>query len=167
MHAKYLIIGLLGMVLILMPMCTLGQGPNAPIVSPKDADVDPGDVFDLKVSVTAKVNGTYRVTFDERSRFSFPGNRSQEHELTKGDAILFKVPCKVDDGAPDGDFNISFTVTWEYNGTPYEHTDTLRITVGEGADVNENPCESSIIIAGVSVLAFSLVLIKQRKHRKH
>ena len=149
-----------------MPMCTLGQpNPGAPTVAPRDADADPGDEFELKVSVTASVNGTYRVTFNERDRFSFPNEKYAEHNLTKGDAILFAVTCKVDDDAPNGDFNITFKVTWEYNGTPQEQTDSIRVTVGEGADSSDDACGTSSIIGAVSVLAFSVVLIRRRKRR--
>ncbi|WP_455391511.1 hypothetical protein [[Eubacterium] cellulosolvens] len=164
MRIKYLLIGLLALVLILLPMCTLGESkPGAPTVVPKEAEVDPGDEFELKVSVTASINGTHRVTFIERDRFSFPGEKFAEHNLTKGDAILFKVNCKVDDDAPDGDFNITFKVTWEYNGTPYEHTDAVRVTVGEGGDVDDNPCGSAMIIGGLGIIAFSVLVIRRRK----
>lgn len=156
--------------MILMPMLTAGEAPpGAPSVVPSDVEVDPGEEFELKVSVTANVNSTHRVTFTERDRFSFPSEKYQEHNMTKGDAILFKVSCKVASDAPDGDFNLTYQVTWEFNGTPYELSDTIRVTIGEGADKdsdsNDNPCGSALIIAGVSVLAFSVVLINQRKRR--
>ena len=166
MRVKFFIICLMAIVLIFLPMCTLGQ-PNqgAPTVTPRDVKVNPGDVFELKVSVTANMNGTYRVTFNERDRFSFPAEKFAEHNLTKGDAILFEVKCKVEDKTPDGDFNVTYKVTWEYNGTPQEHTDAIRVTVGEGADSSSDPCGTSSVIAAVSILAGSVVLIRRRKRR--
>jgi hypothetical protein len=167
MRVKFFIICFFAIVLIFLPMCTLGQSnPGAPTVTPRDAEVNPGDEFELKVSVTANMNGTIRVTFNDRDRFSFPGDKYAEHNLTKGDAILFEVTCKVDDDAPDGDFNVTFKVTWEYNGTPQEHTDATRVTVGEGADSSDDPCGPSSVIGAVSVLAGSVVLIRRRKRRK-
>ena len=167
MRVKFVIICLLMIVLLFMPLATMAQSDTgAPVVSPGDAEADPGDEFELKVSVTANVNGTYRVTFNERSRFTFPGERYAEHNLTNGDAILFKVACKVDDDTPDGDFDITFKVTWEYNGTPQEQTGSVRVTVGEGADPDSGPCGSASMVLVASVFAGSMIFISKRKRRR-
>lgn len=164
MRVKYFVIGLLALFLILTPISALGGGePHAPTVTPKDAETDPGEEFELKVSVIAKVNSTYRVTFNEKDRFSFPELNYQEHNISKGDGILFKILCKVDDDAPDGDFNLTFKVTWDYNETTYSDDGTLTVTVGEGATVEDGPCESSMFIGGIAVLACAVLLIRRRK----
>jgi len=164
MRVKYFVIGLLALLLIIMPISVVGGGEtHAPTVTPKDAETDPGEEFELKVSVVAKINSTYRVTFNEKDRFSFPELNYQEHNITKGDGILFKILCKVDDDAPDGDFNLTFKVTWEYNETTYSDNGAVSVTVGEGATVEDGPCESSIFIGVVAVLASSVLLIRRRK----
>lgn len=168
MRAKCYVICVLVLMLILISTSTWGEPtPGKPKVDPKDAEAKPGEKFELKVAITANVNGTHRVTFIERTQFSFPDLKYQEHNLTKGDAILFKVNCKVNDDTPDGDFNITFKVKWEYNGTSNDYSDTLRVTVGEGADEDKDKgtgCESAWIISSIGILAFSILLIKRRKH---
>ena len=168
MRVKYLLICFLALLLIIVQMSNVaGLKPGEPSLTPKDVNVDPGDDFDLKVGVLAHANGTYVVRFFSKERFSFPDLNFKEHNISKGDAVLFEVPCMVDDDAPDGNYNITFEVSWEYNDTDYSITDSLRVTVGEGAeDDGSVSCESAIIIAGVSVLAFLVLVIKRRKQIK-
>ena len=54
-----------------------------------------------EVSVLAHMNTTYNVSFAPRSRFSYPGDTWQVHQMEEGDAILFKVPCLVEEGTPE------------------------------------------------------------------
>jgi hypothetical protein len=152
--------------LCLAPIAAMGvESDGKPVITPQPVSVNAGDTFDLEVSIQAWADANYTVTFQNRSRFSFPGPRNETQSMTTGDAILFRVGCEVEDGAPDGDFPLAFKVTWEVNGTEYSEEGELRVTVGEGAGTDEFPCESMAMVATVSVLAFSMLMVSQRAGR--
>jgi len=133
-----------------------------PVLTNHPLEVQPGDSFDLELSVQAWENSSYTVTFAERTRFTFPGARAQTHVMTEGDAILFKVQCAVDDDAPDGDFPVSFKLTWEANGTAQEEVGDVMVVVGDGAGTTDSFCTSSIMIVASAVIAFSLLIVRQQ-----
>ncbi len=133
-----------------------------PEITPHEAEVAPGDTFNLEVSVQAWANSTYTVTFADRTRFSYPGVRSQTHDMTESDAILFKVPCTVDSDTPDGDFFIAFKVSWEDNGTAQEVETQVKVIVGEGAGTGDSVCTTSVMVASAALLAFPLLVVGRR-----
>ena len=137
-----------------------------PEITPHEAGVAPGDTFNLEVSVQAWVNSSYTIAFADRSRFSYPGPRSQTHVMAASDAILFKVQCAVEADTPDGDFFIAFKVSWEDNGTAQELEGQVRVIVGEGAGTDENQCTTSIMVASTALLAFPLLIVRRRGGRK-
>ena len=141
---------------------TYGQ----PVLTHHPIDVESGVTFDLELSVQAWVNSSYTVTFAERTRFTFPGARTQTQVMTAGDAILFKVQCEVDSDAPDGDFPIAFKLTWEDNGTAEEQVGEVIVVVGEGAGTTDSTCTSSIIVVAPAIIAFSLLIVRQRGGRR-
>jgi hypothetical protein len=137
-----------------------------PVLTIHPIEVAQGATFDLELSVQAFVNSSYTVTFAERTRFTFPGVRTQTHVMTEGDAILFKVQCAVDDDAPDGDFPVAFKLTWEDNGTAQEENGEIVVVVGEGAGTTDSFCTSSIMIVASAIIAFSLLIVRQRGGRR-
>jgi len=137
-----------------------------PVLTIQPIKVEPDDTFDLELSVQSWVNSSYTVTFAERTRFSFPGARAQTQVMTAGDAILFKVQCKVADDAPDGDFPIAFKLTWDDNGTAQEEEGEVIVVVGEGAGTTDSFCSSSIMIVSPAIIAFSLLIVRQRGGRR-
>ena len=139
------------------------QTDGRPVLTSHEASVQPGDTFDLEVTVEAWTNATYTVTFAERTRFTFPGSLSKSHDMTTSDAILFKVPCKVDDDAPDGDFLVEYNVTWSVNGTTHGVPNHLKVVVGEGAGTGQDICSSSVMVVAPAVIAFSLLLVGRKR----
>jgi hypothetical protein len=137
-----------------------------PVLTNHPIEVKPGDTFDLELSVQAWVNSSYTVTFSERTRFSFPGAMAQTHVMTAGDAILFKVSCAADDDAPDGDFPVAFKLTWDDNGTAEEENGEVMVVVGEGAGTTDSFCTSSIMVVTSAIIAFSLLIVRQRGGRR-
>ncbi len=137
-----------------------------PVLTHHPIEVEPGVTFDLELSVQAWVNSSYTVTFAERTRFTFPGARVQTQVMTAGDAILFKVQCEVESDAPDGDFPIAFKLTWEDNGTAEEQEGEVIVVVGEGAGTSDSTCTSSIIVVAPAIIAFSLLIVRQRGGRR-
>jgi hypothetical protein len=139
---------------------------SEPTITPHPVGVNAGDTFDLEVSVLAHLNTTYNVSFAPRSRFSYPGDTWQVHNMTEGDAILFKVRCTVEDGTPDGDFNIAFKVSWLDNTTWKELEEELQVTVGEGARGDDDICSSVIPMTAAAVLGMSVLMVRRSGTRK-
>jgi hypothetical protein len=159
------IVVLLILMLIVTPLTAFADEIDGkPVITPERAPVDPGDTFDLEVSVQAWEDANYTVTFANRTRFTFPGALNQTHTLAKGDAILFKVQCVVDDDAPDGDFRVSFKVTWEVNGTMEEEEGEVLVVVGEGAGTSD-PCASILLVAPLTIVTFSVLIVRSRRTR--
>src|SRR5512137_2466808 len=104
--------------LLLAPLgAAAGGDDGVPDVSPQPAQVDAGEEFDLEVSVLAHANGTYRLTFDPRTTFTFPGPPFQEMAMVPDDSAIFRVRCAVDAGAPSDNYKLMFNLTWTHNGT--------------------------------------------------
>jgi hypothetical protein len=149
--------------LIIAPLGVLGsESDGKPVTSPQSITVSAGDTFDLEVPVQAWADSNYTVTFMERTRFSFPGNRSQTHQMSSSDAILFRVSCLVDEETPDGEYRMAFEVTWKVGEEDKKVFDEIEIVVGEGTGGND--CSSVIMVAGPSVLAFSLLIVQRRRY---
>jgi len=149
--------------LLVVPAATLAsQSDGKPVPSPQDITVNAGDRFELEVPVQAWATGNYTVTFMERTRFSFPGERSQAHSMESGDAILFKVPCQVEDGTPDGEYQMAFEVKWDASGADQKIFDEITIVVGEGTG-DVSICNTMVLVAAPAVLAFSLLLVQRRR----
>jgi hypothetical protein len=138
------------------------QADGRPEPSPQSISVTPGESFDLEVPVQAWADSNYTLTFLERTRFTFPGERSQTYFMESSDAILFKVPCRVDDDTPDGNYNFAFEVSWDAGGGTEKVFGELEVVVGEGAG-DPLSCESILVVAAPSVLAFSLLVVHRRR----
>jgi hypothetical protein len=160
------IAGLLVLIIAFTPLAALGDEVDGkPEITPQMAQVNAGDSFDLEVSVLAWADGNYTVTFQERSRFTFPGIKSETQTMASGDAILFQVRCEVDSGTPDGDFPIDYIVSWDVNGTVDQLEGQVEVKVGEGAG-SDSPCESIILLAPVAVVSFGVLLVGNRRNRR-
>ena len=133
---------------------------GVPEVSPQPAQVDAGQEFDLEVSVLAHANGTYRVTFDPLTYFTFPGPRFQEMAMVSDDAAIFKVRCAVDAGAPDDDYELMFNLTWTQNATTRSVPGIVRVTVGGGS--GGDLCTTSAMVAAASTAALVLAAGRRR-----
>jgi hypothetical protein len=133
---------------------------GVPEVSPQPAQVDAGQEFDLEVSVLAHANGTYRITFDPLSQFSFPGPLFQEMAMVSDDAAIFKVRCAVDAGAPSDDYELMFNLTWTQNSTTRSVPGTVKVTVGGGS--GGDLCTSTAMVAAASVAALVLAAGRRR-----
>jgi hypothetical protein len=157
---------LVSMLFAAAPTVIGNETDGKPMLTHNPIEVEPGDTFDLELSVQAWVNSSYTVTFAERTRFSFPGARAQTQVMTTGDAILFKVQCEVESDAPDGDFPVAFKVTWDDNGTAEEMDGEVMVVVGEGAGTTDSFCTSSIMIVAPAIIAFSLLIVRQRGGRR-
>jgi len=152
------------LVLLVMPAAALAsQSDGKPVPSPQDITVSPGDRFELEVPVQAWADGNYTVTFLERTRFSFPGERFQTYSMESGDAILFKVPCQVEDGTPDGEYQMAFEVKWNASGVDQKIFDEITIVVGEGTG-DVSICNTMVMVAAPAVLAFSLLIVQRRRY---
>ncbi len=157
---------LVSMLFAAAPTVIGSETDGKPVLTHHPIEVAPGTTFDLELSVQVWVNSSYTVTFADRTRFTFPGARAETHVMTEGDAILFKVQCEVDSDAPDGDFPIAFKLTWEDNGTAEEENGEVMVVVGEGAGTTDSTCTTSIMIVASSVIAFSLLIVRQRGGRR-
>lgn len=157
---------LVSMLFAAAPTVLGSETDGKPMLTHHPIEVAPGATFDLELSVQVWVNSSYTVTFADRTRFTFPGARAETHVMTEGDAILFKVQCEVDSDAPDGDFPIAFKLIWEDNGTAEEEIGEIIVVVGEGAGTTDSTCSTSIMIAASSVIAFSLLIVRQRGGRR-
>jgi len=147
---------------ILAPIGALGAvgDDGVPEVSPQPAQVDAGQEFDLEVSVLAHANGTYRVTFDPTSQFSFPGPKFQEMAMVSDDAAIFKVRCAVDANAPSDDYELMFNLTWAQNGTTRSVPGIVKVTVGGGS--GGDLCTTTAMVAAASVVALVLAAGRRR-----
>ncbi len=151
------------LLLVSVPAAAMAsQSDGKPVPSPQDITVNAGESFELEVPVQAWATGNYTVTFMERTRFSFPGTMSKTHEMESGDAILFKVPCRVDDGTPDGEYQMAFEVKWDASGVDKKLFDEITIVVGEGTG-DQNICASMVMVAAPAVLAFSMLIVQRRR----
>jgi hypothetical protein len=153
------------LVLALLASAAAAAGSEAdgkPEPSPQSISVNPGEAFELEVPVQAWADSNYTVTFMERTRFTFPGDRSQTYFMESSDAILFKVPCRVDDDAPDGNYKFAFEVAWQEDDETEKVFGELEVVVGEGAG-DPLTCESILMVAAPSVLAFSLLMVHRRR----
>jgi hypothetical protein len=118
----------------------------APEVTAQPAQVDVGEAFNLEVSLYAHANGTYRVTFEARRGFSFPGPPFQEVMLVPEDTHIFRVRCSVDEETPSDVYRMVYNLTWTTNGTTRQLPGTLQVTVG-GKPGGDEVCTSSNIMA--------------------
>jgi hypothetical protein len=158
-----IITALLLAILLTTPMAALGsEADGKPEPSPQSITVSAGDTFDLEVPVQAWADANYTVTFIERTRFSFPGARSQTYAMVSSDAILFKVPCEVGPDTPDGEYRIAFEISWEAAGQPRKVFGEVEVVVGEGT--GGDLCSTSILVAGPAVLAFSLLIVQRKRY---
>jgi hypothetical protein len=133
---------------------------GVPEVSPQPAQVDAGQEFDLEVSVLAHANGTYRVTFDPTTQFSFPGPMFQEMAMVSDDAAIFKVRCAVDANAPGDDYELMFNLTWTQNSTTRSVPGTVKVTVGGGS--GGDLCTTTAMVAAASVAVLVLAAGRRR-----
>jgi hypothetical protein len=158
------VLAVLSMVLLLaVPAAvTASEADGKPEASPQALSVNAGDTFDLEVPVQAWADSNYTVTFMERTRFSFPGPLSQTHYMEASDAILFKVQSRVADDTPDGEYRVAFELAWEVGGDTEKVFGEVEVVVGEGTG-DGLTCNSAIMVAAASVLAFSMLIV-QRRH---
>jgi hypothetical protein len=160
-----LVAALLALLLAIVPFtATADETDGLPEITPQPVETDPGQEFNLDVSVRAWVNSTYTVTFQDRDRFNFTGPRNETHSMTAGDAILFRVVCIADEDTPNGDFSIAFKVEWDDNGTAREQEGSVSVRVGEGSGTGDI-CTGVMVAAPLSVLAFSLMIVGTRRLR--
>jgi hypothetical protein len=138
------------------------EADGKPEPSPQSITVNPGEAFELEVPVQAWADSNYTVTFMERTRFSFPGERSKTYFMESSDAILFKVPCQVDGDTPDGEYKFAFEVAWQVGNETEKVFGELEVVVGEGTG-DPFACESILMVAAPSVLAFSLLMVHRRR----
>jgi hypothetical protein len=151
--------------LLTVPLATVGdEADGKPVATPQSINVEAGDAFDLELPVQAWTDANHTVRFLDRTRFTFPGSMSQTHTMVSGDAILFKVACRVDDDTPDGDFPVAFEISWDDNGTERKTYGEVKVVVGEGAG-NGNICTSIMMVAAPAVLAFSVLIVQRRGSR--
>jgi len=156
-------IAMIATIALLAPIGALagaGGDDGVPEVSPQPAQVDAGQEFDLEVSVLAHANGTYRVTFDPVSQFTFTGPRFQEMAMVSDDVAIFRVRCAVDAGAPSDDYELMFNLTWTQNATTRSVPGTVQVTVGGGAD--GDLCTTTAMVAAASVAALVLAVGRRR-----
>ncbi len=174
MHPKSIFLRTTVIIAILLVSMLFAAAPTVigdetdgkPVLTHDPIEVEPDDTFDLELSIQAWVNSSYTVTFAERTRFTFPGARAQTQVMTAGDAILFKVQCKAESDAPDGDFPVAFKVNWEDNGTAQEEEGEVIVVVGEGAGTTDSFCSSSLMIIAPAIIAFPLLIVRQRGGRR-
>ncbi len=138
------------------------EADGKPEASPQPISVNAGEAFDLEVPLQAWADSNYTVAFMERTRFSFPGPLSQTHYMESSDAILFKVPCRVEDDTPDGEYRVAFEVAWEVGGETEKVFGEVEVVVGEGTG-DGLTCNSMILVSSASVLAFSLLMVQRRR----
>jgi hypothetical protein len=155
---------LLVMLLGVPAAVSASEADGKPETSPQPMSVNAGDDFDLEVPVQAWADSNYTVTFMERTRFTFPGPLFQTHYMEASDAILFKVPCRVADDAPDGEYRVAFEVAWEAGGDTKKVFGEVEVVVGEGTGDGLN-CDSAIMVTAASVLAFSMLIVQRRRYR--
>ncbi len=158
-HVPALHLVLLG---LLLASTAASAEDGAPDVTAQPAQVDAGDTFDLEVSVRAHANGSYRVTFDPRQYFSFPGIDFQEVMMVPDDTHIFRVPCRAAVATPDDEYVMLFNLTWTVNATERKVPGTLTITVGQGN--GEDMCTSSVMV-GCAAVAAPVALVRTRRHR--
>jgi hypothetical protein len=150
-------------ILLTVPLSVLGsESDGKPEASPQPINVNAGETFDLEVPVQAWADSNYTVTFMERTRFSFPGSRSQTHQMASSDAILFKVPCQVAEDTPDGEYRMAFEVAWNVGEEERKVFGEIEIVVGEGT--GDSTCSSVVMVAGPAVLAFSVLIVQRRRY---
>ncbi|NIP34816.1 MAG: hypothetical protein GWN18_07725, partial [Thermoplasmata archaeon] len=104
----------------------------------------------------------YTVTFLERTRFSFPAALNKTHYMESSDAILFKVPCQVNEDTPDGEYRVAFEISWDVDGDTNKVFGEVEVVVGEGTG-DGLTCDSAIMVAGPAVLAFSVLMVQRRR----
>lgn len=164
LRTNAIILGLLLAMLLVAPMTAIAdEGDGKPVASPQTITVNAGDAFDLEVPIQAWAHSNYTVSFLERTRFSFPGSLSVAHEMFSSDAILFKVPCQVEDDAPDGVYRMAYEVTWNVDDVEQKVFGEVEIQVGEGTG-DGLACNSMVMVAGPAVLAFSLLIVQRRRY---
>ncbi|MCK5254228.1 MAG: hypothetical protein KAQ96_14815 [Thermoplasmata archaeon] len=145
------------------PMAVLGsESDGKPVATTQSINVNAGDSFELEVPIQAWTDSNHTVTFKVRTRFSFPGSTATTHEMVSSDAILFKVPCSVDEDTPDGDYRMAFEITWKVGDEEKKVFDELEIVVGEGT--GDSNCDTAIMVAAPAVLAFSLLIVQRRRY---
>jgi hypothetical protein len=154
---------LLALLLVTALPATASESDGKPEASPQSINVNAGDTFDLEVPIQAWADSNYTVTFLERTRFSFPGSTSVTHRMESSDSILFKVPCNVDEDAPDGEYRMAFEVSWKVGDEEKKVFDEVEIVVGEGTG-DGLTCDSAIMVAAPAVLAFSLLVVQRRRY---
>ncbi len=149
--------------LVTIPMAALGSETDGrPEASPQPISVNAGERFELEVPVQAWATSNYTVTFMERTRFAFPGSLSQTYYMESSDAILFKVPCQVDEDTPDGEYRVAFEISWDVDGETKKVFGEVEVVVGEGTG-DGLTCGSAFMVAGPAVLAFSLLMVQSRR----
>ncbi len=139
------------------------EADGKPEASPQPITVNAGETFDLEVPVQAWAPANYTVTFIDRTRFSFPGSTSQTFRMETSDAILFKVPCQVEEDTPDGEYRMAFEVSWNDGNGTRKVFGEVEIVVGEGTG-DPLTCTSILVVGASSVLAFSLLMVQRRRY---
>ena len=163
MRTTTIIAGILLALMMTSPMAVLGsESDGKPEATPQSINVNAGDSFELEVPIQAWADSNHTVTFIERTRFSFPGSTATTHEMASSDAILFKVPCSVDEDTPDGNYRMAFEVTWKVGDEEKKVFGEVEIVVGEGT--GDSTCSSAIMVAAPAVLAFSLLIVQRRRY---
>ncbi len=155
-------LAMISVIALLTPIGAIAgtSSDGVPEVSPQPAQVDAGEEFDLEVSVLAHANGSYRVTFDPRSRFTFPGPPFLEMAMVPDDAAIFKVRCAVGADAPSDDYELMFNLTWTHNGTTRSVPGTVKVTVGGGP--GGDACASTAMVAAASAAAIVMAAGRRR-----
>ena len=151
--------GILALLLVFSSFAAMGtEEDGQPVITPHPVTVEAGASFDLEVSVQAWANSSYTVTFENRTRFSFPGARLETQVMAIGDAILFKVRSTTEADTPDGDFPLAFKLTWTEANVTKTIEANVTVVVGEGAGTDNSPCESMVMVGSVSVLAVAMAV---------
>jgi hypothetical protein len=149
--------------LLAVPISVAGsESDGKPEASPQPISVNAGETFDLEVPLQAWADSNYTVTFMERTRFTFPGSLYQTYYMESSDAILFKVPCRVADDAPDGEYRLAFEVAWEVNNDTKKLFGEVEVVVGEGTG-DGLTCNSMIMVASTCVVALPLLMVQRRR----
>lgn len=156
---------LLLVLLIAVPAAvTASEADGKPEASPQPLSVNAGETFNLEVPLQAWADSNYTVTFMERTRFTFPGSPSETYYMENSDAILFKVPCRVADDVPDGEYRVAFEVAWDVNNDTKKVFGEVEVVVGEGTG-DGLTCNTAIMVTAASVLAFSMLIVQRRRYR--
>ena len=68
----------------------------------------------------------------------------------------------IDNKHPDGEYRVAFEVAWEAAGETEKVFGEVEVVVGEGTG-GDLTCNSMVMVAAASVLAFSLLMVQRRR----